>query len=139
MSRQVISTFAIGLPERESTTRPLIKPCVLCGWQGEKPAAFEDRGKVVCLIEEMKEKYKAEAAPAHEHLVGFRVEDKTAARFLPLILLSITNGRSWTKLTSFLSTRLALDTAGLSSPTTQRSSGGCKKMLNAWRSSSGST
>ncbi len=47
--------------------------------QAEKPAAFEGRGKVVCLIEEMKEKYKAEAAPAHDHLVGFRVEDKAAA------------------------------------------------------------
>jgi hypothetical protein len=52
---------------------------ILCGWQAEKPAAFEERGRVVCLIEEMKEKYKVEAAPAHEHLVGFRVEDKSAA------------------------------------------------------------
>src|SRR5262245_782389 len=53
-------------------------PPLLFAQQTEKPAAFEERGRVVCLIEEMKEKYKAEAAPAHEHLVGFRVEDKSA-------------------------------------------------------------
>ena len=47
--------------------------------QAEKPSAFDERGKVVCLIEEMKEKYQAQSAPAHDHLVGFRVEDKTAA------------------------------------------------------------
>lgn len=44
----------------------------------EKPVALVERGRIVCLIEEMKERYKAEAAPAHEHLTGFRVEDKAA-------------------------------------------------------------
>ena len=55
--------------------------------QAEKPAAFEERGKLVCLIEEMKEKYQAQAAPGHDHLAGFRVEDKAApggARYLTL-------------------------------------------------------
>ena len=47
--------------------------------QAEKPAAFDERGRVICLIEEMKEKYQAQAAPGHDHLVGFRVEDKAAA------------------------------------------------------------
>ena len=47
--------------------------------QAEKPVAFEGRGRLVCLIEEMKEKYQAQAAPGHEHLAGFRVEDKAAA------------------------------------------------------------
>jgi hypothetical protein len=48
---------------------------VLAGLQEkDKPVAFEARGKLVCLIEEMKEKYKAEANPIHEHLAGFRVE-----------------------------------------------------------------
>ena len=47
--------------------------------QSEKPAAFEEAGKLVCLIEEMKERYQAQAAPGHEHLVGFRVGDKAAA------------------------------------------------------------
>jgi hypothetical protein len=46
--------------------------------QAEKPAAFEERGRLVCLIEEMKEKHQAEAPPAHDHLAGFRVEDKAA-------------------------------------------------------------
>jgi len=40
----------------------------------EKPALFEERGKLVCLIEEMKEKYRAQASPIHEHLLGFRAE-----------------------------------------------------------------
>ena len=47
--------------------------------QAERPAAFDDRGKVVCLIEEMKEKYQAQSAPGHDHLAGFKVEDKAAA------------------------------------------------------------
>jgi hypothetical protein len=47
--------------------------------QAEKPAPFEEQGKVVCLIEEMKEKYQAQAAPGHDHLAGFRVEDRAAA------------------------------------------------------------
>lgn len=38
----------------------------------EKPAPFEGRGRLVCLIEEMKEKYGAQANPIHEHLAGFR-------------------------------------------------------------------
>jgi hypothetical protein len=40
----------------------------------EKPAAFEEKGRLVCLIEEMKEKYEAKASPIHEHLAGYRVE-----------------------------------------------------------------
>lgn len=39
----------------------------------EKPAAFEERGRLVCLIEEMKERYRAQASPIHDHLAGFRV------------------------------------------------------------------
>ena len=46
----------------------------------EKPApsAFEARGVLVCLLEEMKEKYQAEAAPIHPHQYAFRVADKEA-------------------------------------------------------------
>jgi len=40
----------------------------------DKPVAFEARGRLVCLIEEMKEKYRADAPPIHEHLAGFRVD-----------------------------------------------------------------
>ena len=58
--------------------RPLLLALVLAQAE-EKPAAFEGRGKVVCLLEEMKEKYQAQAAPSHEHLVGFRVEDPASA------------------------------------------------------------
>ena len=38
----------------------------------EKPVAFEARGRLVCLLEEMKDKYRAEVPAAHEHLAGFR-------------------------------------------------------------------
>jgi len=47
---------------------------LLLAQEKEKPVGFEARGKLVCLIEEMKEKYQAEANPIHEHLVGFKVE-----------------------------------------------------------------
>lgn len=47
-------------------------------WAGlqekEKPVALEERGRLVCLIEEMKEKYRAQASPIHEHLAGFKVD-----------------------------------------------------------------
>jgi hypothetical protein len=42
----------------------------------EKPGAFEAKGRLVCLVEEMKEKYKADGAPIHEHQPAFRVEGK---------------------------------------------------------------
>jgi hypothetical protein len=47
----------------------------------EKPAGFEGRGKLVCLIEEMKEKFRAQASPVHDHLAGFRVEVDGKARY----------------------------------------------------------
>ena len=54
----------------------------------EKPVAFEARGKLVCLLEEMKEKYRAEAPAAHEHLAGFRVDgDPPAGGFRYYTLL----------------------------------------------------
>ena len=46
-----------------------------------KPEAFESRGKLVCLIEEMKEKYQAQASAVHEHLAGFRVEAEGKVRY----------------------------------------------------------
>jgi hypothetical protein len=45
----------------------------------EKPVAFESRGKLVCLLEEMKDKYQADASPIHDHLAGFRVEGDAPA------------------------------------------------------------
>jgi hypothetical protein len=45
----------------------------------EKPVAFDARGRLVCLIEEMKERHRAEAPPVHEHLAGFRVEGEVPA------------------------------------------------------------
>ena len=47
----------------------------------EKPAGFEGRGKLVCLIEEMKEKYQAQAKPVHDHLMGFRVDVEGKPRY----------------------------------------------------------
>ena len=50
----------------------------------DKPGPFESRGKLVCLIEEMKEKYQAEANPVHEHLAGFRVDGEGGAKYYTL-------------------------------------------------------
>lgn len=50
----------------------------------EKPAAFEERGRLVCLVEEMKEKYQAQASPIHEHLAGFRVDGAGGPRYSTL-------------------------------------------------------
>lgn len=44
----------------------------------DKPTPFEARGRLVCLLEEMKEKHQAEAAPVHDHLWGFKVEGESA-------------------------------------------------------------
>lgn len=40
----------------------------------EKPAAFQARGRLVCLSEEMKEKYQAPIAPIHEHQMALRID-----------------------------------------------------------------
>ncbi|HLU47410.1 MAG TPA: hypothetical protein VK116_04975, partial [Planctomycetota bacterium] len=42
----------------------------------ESPAPFHARGRLVCLAEEMKERFKAEVDPVHEHLLGFAVEEE---------------------------------------------------------------
>lgn len=42
----------------------------------DPPTAFEARGRLVCLLEEMKEKHRAEVTPIHEHVWGFRLEGK---------------------------------------------------------------
>lgn len=47
--------------------------------EAEAPKGFEARGKLVCLIEEMKEKYKSEANPIHDHILGFRIEGAVPA------------------------------------------------------------
>lgn len=49
----------------------------------EEPAApravsFEKRGRLVCLLEEMKERHGLELPPVHAHLLGFRVEGEGA-------------------------------------------------------------
>src|SRR4030095_15644493 len=56
---------------------------ILCAvlQEKEQPAGFEGRGKLVCLIEEMKEKYQAQANPVHDHLAGFKVEADGKARY----------------------------------------------------------
>jgi hypothetical protein len=41
-----------------------------------EPVPFDERGRLVCLLEEMKDAHKLEINPIHAHLVGFRVEAK---------------------------------------------------------------
>jgi hypothetical protein len=42
----------------------------------EAPAPVEVRGKLVCLAEEMRDRYRAEVPPVHDHLLGLREESK---------------------------------------------------------------
>lgn len=42
----------------------------------EKPAAFDRKGRLVCLLEEMKAVHGVEIAPIHEHVLGFRLDGK---------------------------------------------------------------
>ncbi len=41
-----------------------------------KPDAFDRKGRLVCLLEEMKDRHGVQIAPIHEHVLGFRVEGK---------------------------------------------------------------
>jgi len=43
----------------------------------KEPQAFRHRGRVVCLAEEMNRQYNASLQPVHDHVLGFRVDDKT--------------------------------------------------------------
>jgi hypothetical protein len=45
----------------------------------ENPASFAAPGRLVCLAEEMKERYRAEVPPVHDHVLGLRVEGEIAA------------------------------------------------------------
>ena len=54
---------------------------LLAAQEAPKPEAFEGRGKLVCLIEEMKEKYQAQASAVHDHLWGFRTDVEGKARY----------------------------------------------------------
>ena len=38
------------------------------------PQPFRARGRLVCLAEEMKDRYGAEVQPVHDHVVGFRLD-----------------------------------------------------------------
>ncbi len=51
------------------------------------PTAFRARGRLVCLAEEMKERFGAEVQPVHDHILGFRLEKSSPAGLrYPLIL-----------------------------------------------------
>jgi len=46
----------------------------------EGPAQIVERGRLVCLAEEMKEKWKAEVPPVHDHILGYRTEPAEASK-----------------------------------------------------------
>ena len=51
------------------------------------PTAFRARGRLVCLAEEMKERFGAEVQPVHGHVLGFRLEKSSPAGLrYPVIL-----------------------------------------------------
>jgi len=48
------------------------------------PTAFEARGKLVCLAEEMRDRYKADVPPVHDHILGLRLDEaKPPAKDVP--------------------------------------------------------
>jgi len=57
-----------------------------------RPDVFEARGRLVCLLEEMKEAYQVEVKPIHEHLWGFRIDDKDGRRYVTLLRTRIAEG-----------------------------------------------
>jgi hypothetical protein len=63
--------------------------------KGEAPALVEARGRLVCLAEEMRERYQVEIPPVHEHLLGFRLEGEAPAgalRYYTLLRTAISEG-----------------------------------------------
>lgn len=53
------------------------------------PIAFRARGRLVCLAEEMKERFGADVQPVHDHVLGFRLEKPAGNLRYPLILRSV--------------------------------------------------
>lgn len=47
-----------------------------CAAPAGQPLPFEARGRIVCLLDEMKRAHQADAAPVHEHAWGFRAEEQ---------------------------------------------------------------
>jgi hypothetical protein len=60
----------------------------------EEPSAFEGRGKLICLAEEMRELYGVEIAPIHEHQLGFRLDAPApgAPRYYGILRTSVSEG-----------------------------------------------
>lgn len=54
---------------------------------GPRPVPFEGRGRLVCLLEEMKALHGLELPPIHAHLLGFRVEGEAgrAPRYVTIL------------------------------------------------------
>ncbi len=44
----------------------------------QKTRPFEELGRLVCLLEEMKSLHGADFPPVHEHLLGFRLDQKVS-------------------------------------------------------------
>jgi hypothetical protein len=63
-----LAALAVGASGDEAGKEP----------EKKEPAAFKARGRLVCLAEEMKDRYGANVAPIHDHILGFRGEGKAA-------------------------------------------------------------
>ena len=71
----------------ESVARAETPPVVTLEETPNTPTAFRARGRLVCLAEEMKERFGAEVPPVHDHVLGFRLEKTSPAGLrYPVIL-----------------------------------------------------
>ena len=58
---------------------PLLLAAVPSIQEKKTPVSFKAKGRLVCLLEEMKEGFQAEVPPIHKHVVGFKVKGKLRA------------------------------------------------------------
>ncbi len=80
MSRPLLLLMRLALPAGlliAITKAPMETPGKL-PTEPEKPTPVTLKGRIVCLADEMKERWKAEVPPVHEHLLGFKVEKPAA-------------------------------------------------------------
>lgn len=82
-----------GRAVRLAAVSPAAEPSESAGKSSvkEKPRAFREKGRLVCLAEEMKRAHGASVQPVHEHLLGFRLERKVepgSLRFYTLLRTS---------------------------------------------------
>ena len=68
----------LGEEEKEAPQKQ-VQEKASAGKKSDAPLSLELRGRLVCLAEEMRERYGANVPPVHDHLLGLRVEEEARA------------------------------------------------------------